>query len=218
MLVRRRRRQCERYHSICSCGCCCCCWPGKTDICAPFILSRNCFYSFWFVCFAFACFRQGLLLLFSLPLLLLLSAFSTPSATAAAVGSASKCFFYLCAVTEIELGITCYGSCLQVPPPSTPCCNQSSLFLSVSLCISLRLSLSCSFLFSVCFCAHLSFWSVENCLFYLVKACSLASLAIFDTQVIDCTREKVARCVFLICSIDCCKWNFQFQSTIFKNF
>lgn len=148
---------------------------------------------------------------------LLLSPFSTPSA-AAAVGSASKCFFYLCAVTEIELGITCYGSCLQVPPPSTPCCNQSSLFPCISLSISLPLSLSISFLFSVCFCAHLSFWSVENCLFYLVKACSLASLAIFDTQVIDCTREKLARCVFLICSIDCYKWNSQFQSTTFTNF
>lgn len=55
-------RQCARYHSIYS-SCGCICWPGKTDICAPFILSRNCFYSFWFVCFAFGCFRHRLLLL-----------------------------------------------------------------------------------------------------------------------------------------------------------
>jgi len=33
------------------------------------------------------------------------------AAAAASASTTSKCFFYLCAVTEIELEIACYASC-----------------------------------------------------------------------------------------------------------
>lgn len=93
--------------------------------------------------------------------------------------------------------------------------NQSSPSPSLSLSVFVSHSFSC---FSICiFCRSISahsLSSVENCLFYLLKACSLASLAIFDTlsQVIDCRGMCVCVCVLVICSINCCKYNLHFQS------